>query len=178
MTTTEEQNRQSRRSLVGFALALMVGAAVAVVVSTSASLLEEGAAAPAFELPTADGTEQVSLASLRGKVVLIDFWSTTCPPCVRQLAELEALHRARGDEADLVILGINTEGAPASLIQSFARDRGVGYTVLLGRGRVAERFRVSSLPTLYLIDREGQIRWSRVGYTSRSQLEQALDELL
>lgn len=172
-----EQTRQSRKSLIGFAVAVMVGAGVAVLVSSATPLLEGGTEAPAFELTTADGEQQVTLESLRGKVVLLDFWSTSCPPCVRQMNDLEVL-REQIDEEDLVILGINTEGAPAQLVADFARERGVTYPMLVDGAMVSTRYRVERLPTLYIIDREGMIRWSRVGFTNHEELTERVRELI
>lgn len=176
-TTQSEETRQSRKSVIGFAVAIMVGAGVAVFVSSATPLLEGGMEAPAFELDQADGDGPVSLESLRGKVVLLDFWSTSCPPCIRQMRDLEVL-REQIDEEDLVILGINTEGASQQLVADFARERGVHYPMLVNGAMVSSRYRVESLPTLYIIDREGRVRWSRVGYTSHRELTEAIGGLI
>jgi peroxiredoxin len=173
----EQRTRISRGSLIGFALMAILGAGLAVVISASSELLERGTSAPAFSLPTASGDSQVSLESHRGKIVLIDFWSTTCPPCVRQLADLEQIHQESGND-DVVILGVNTEGAPSDLVARFAQDRGVQYEVLMDTGLVSSQYHVERLPTLYLIDREGMIRWSREGFTSHEQITEVLREHL
>ncbi len=175
--THENETRQSRKSLIGFGAALMLGAALAFMMSQSASLLESGTPAPNFELPAVGQSDQVSLESLQGKVVLIDFWSTSCQPCIRQMQELEVIHNQM-DENDFVILGINTEGAPSHLVREFTRAQGVQYTVLMDRGAVSERYRVERLPTMYLLDREGNIRWSRVGYVPHRELAQVIRELI
>jgi peroxiredoxin len=173
---TKEQTRQSRLSLVGFAVALMVGAGFAVVMTTSVEPLAAGVEAPTFELSGPDGQTH-ALSDHRGKVVVLDFWSTTCPPCVRQLAVLEELHQATSRE-DVVILGINTEGASPDLVRRFAEQRGVGYDVLLDPGSVTALYRVDRLPALYLIGRDGRIRWSGIGLTPRRELERLVREAL
>ena len=177
MNDDAETNRKSRGSLVGFAAALMIGAGVLIVLTSTSNLLEGGTPAPAFSLPRADSNEEVSLESLRGKVVLLDFWSTSCGPCIRLMAELEVIHR-QIDADDLVILGINTEGAPPQLIREFAQAQGVQYTMLLDDERVSAAYQVQTLPTIYLIDREGNIRWSRVGFISHEQLSEVIRGLI
>lgn len=171
-----EESRQSRRSLIGFAIALILGAVLAIVLSQASPLIEGGEDAPAFELPSADD-EQVSLESLRGKLVLLDFWATTCPPCVRQMSDLQEIHQRMSGQG-VVVLGINTDGSSSARIRDFARTKGARYPMLMDQGPVAERYRVSQLPTLYVIDREGKVRWSHVGYTSREQLEEVIRDVI
>jgi peroxiredoxin len=172
-----EQTRESRKSVIGFAVAIMVGAAVAMLITSASSLLESGVEAPPFELAAADGERRVSLESLRGKVVLLDFWSTSCPPCIRQMRDLEVV-RDQISEEDLVILGINTEGAPLTLVRDFARERGVSYPMLVDGAAVSTLYRVEQLPTLYIIDREGRIRWSRTGFVGHEALIAQLREVI
>ncbi len=172
-----EATRLSRRSLIGFALALILGAALAMVLTQGSSLLEQGVDAPPFELTSVQDDEPLSLESLRGKLVLLDFWSTSCPPCLRQMRDLEVIHQRMSDQ-DVVVLGINTEGASPAFLRRFIEEQSVGYPVLMDRGVVSDRYRVTTLPTLYLIDREGKIRWSHVGYTSHEDLEQRIRELI
>lgn len=172
-----EEIRQSRRSLIGFAIALILGAGLAVVLTQANPLLSEGDDAPPFELVSLEHQERVSLESLRGKVVLLDFWATTCPPCIRQIRDLEIVHQSFAPQ-DVVILGINTEGASAARLTAFAREHQVSYQVLVDLGFAAERYGVSQLPTLYIIDREGKIRWGHVGYTSHEDLEEIIRPLI
>jgi len=171
-----EETTQSRKSLIGFALALILGAGLAVVLTQRSSLLEEGVEAPPFELTAIDGSERVSLAGLKGKVVLLDFWSTSCPPCIKEMRDLEIIHQRLAAQ-DVVVLGINTEGASPVLLRNFAKARGVSYKVLMDHGAVSDSYRVTSIPSLYLIDRDGKIRWSHVGYASHEVLEARLQEL-
>jgi thiol-disulfide isomerase/thioredoxin len=166
----------SRKALIGFALALVFGAAVMLLFSQSARLLDQGTPAPAFDLARLEDGRRVSLESLGGRVVLLDFWSTSCPPCLRQMEVLESLHRRH---RDLVVLGINTEGAPPPVLREFVRQQGgIGYEILLDGAALSEQYRVTALPTIYVIDAEGAVRWSRSGYTSQRELEAVLEPLL
>lgn len=171
-----QQETQGRRSLVGFALVLILGAFLAMFFVQPGAPLQEGVRAPSFELSDLDG-EMVSLSSLRGKVVVLDFWATTCPPCIRQMQELERVHQRY--HRDVVVLGINGEPVRADMVRAFVRERGgVRYRILVGGSSVSERYRVSALPSLYLLDAAGVVRWSRAGYASAQEIEAALRPLL
>lgn len=175
---TDQSAPASRKILVSFALVLVVGAGAMLLLTSTTRLLEGGLAAPAFDLPSLDDGRPVSLASLRGDVVLLDFWSTSCPPCLRQMDVLEELH-GRYASRDLAILGVNTEGASAPLLREFLRARGgTRYRILLQGEALADSYRVTALPTLYVIDRGGTIRWSRTGYTAFRELERVVRPLL
>jgi peroxiredoxin len=171
-----EDVRQSRRSLIGFAVALILGALLAIVMTQGGTLVETGQDAPGFELSGVDD-ERVSLESLRGKVVLLDFWATTCPPCLRQMADLQTVHE-RMSPRDVAVLGINTDGSSAARIRDVTRSRGARYPMLLDPGQVSERYRVTQLPTLYVIDRQGTVRWSHVGHVGHEELEAVIRGLL
>ena len=172
---TAEATGPSRKILVGFGLVLVAGAALTLLVPSR--LLEGGTPAPAFELERLADGRQVSLAELQGKVV-VDFWSSTCPPCIRQMRDLESLHVSY-HERDVVVLGINTEGSPPAFLRDFLQQRGgVHYDVLINGAAVSEAYQVDALPTLYVIDQQGTIRWSRVGYTPLREIEDTVAELL
>jgi peroxiredoxin len=123
---------------------------------------EETTPAPDFTLTAADGT-LVSLSDLRGKVVLLNFWATWCPPCAAEMPDLNALYRRYGSEKDFVIVGVNLEEGPQEVAE-FARQKNIGFPLVLDRsGRVTRRdYRIRTLPVSVIIDREGIIRdrWS------------------
>jgi cytochrome c biogenesis protein CcmG/thiol:disulfide interchange protein DsbE len=116
------------------------------------------ALAPDFELATLDGGS-IRLADLRGKVVLLNFWATWCPPCKAEMPDLDALHRAYGETQGLVVLGVNLQ-EPVDTVAPFVRDRNLSFPILLDTdGRVtSDLFHVRPLPTTFIIDRQGYIR--------------------
>ncbi len=176
-STTRPESISGRKLLVSFAFIILIGAFLSLVMSAAQNPLSEGVAAPSFSLTALNENEAVTLESLRGKIVVVDFWSTSCPPCVRQMADLERLHQ-RHDSADVVVLGVNTENAPEAILRRFARERDVHYPILLNGGAVSEEYQVTALPTLYVIDQEGNIRWSHVGYAPYHMLEEPVEALL
>jgi len=119
--------------------------------------LQKGFFAPDFTLKTLDG-ESVTLSDLRGKVVLLNFWATWCPPCK---AEMPAFQRAYTDYAaeDFVILAVNaTQQDSVEGVVEFIAEFGLSFPVVLDTAGEANRFyQVQSLPTSFFIDRDGVI---------------------
>lgn len=113
---------------------------------------DEGKTAPAFTLKTYDG-KAVSLADFRGRVVLLDFWGTFCPPCMAALPELQALHNkhaARG----FAVVGVTVDDRAALVKKATAK---LTYPIVQATPQVWSAYKVNSLPSLVLVDREGKI---------------------
>ncbi len=114
-----------------------------------------GGMAPAFELTALDG-QRVSLASLRGRVVILDFWATWCVPCAVEMPTLQRLH-VELKEQGVVVLGVNSE--PPTLARRFLTRNGVTFTTLTDpRSRVARLYGVRGIPVGVIIDRSGRVR--------------------
>jgi len=139
-----------------------------------------GQPAPDYAARDLEGAE-VALADLHGRVVLLNVWATWCPPCRKEIPELQALHEehARGG---LEVLGVSVDAAGADpQVRAFMEEFGMTYTVLRDAGdRAASTFRLHGVPATFLIDREGIIRWRRLGpfEASDPELQQALAETL
>ncbi len=108
-----------------------------------------------------------SRKSMQGKVVLVNFWATWCPPCRKEMPDLEALHkqfRKRG----LVILAITDEDA--SKVKPFIAEKGISYTVLLDPGRkVNTLFHVMGIPKTFIYDRKGKLAAESIDMRTRRQ---------
>ena len=133
--------------------------------------------APDFALKTADGAT-IRLSDLRGKVVLLNFWATWCPPCKAEMPDLNALYEKYGTERDFVVLGVNMEEGAAEVI-AFATPRKLTLPLLLDSdGKVSsDRYAIRSLPTSLIIDREGNICDTWVGQISREAMEARLQRV-
>ena len=112
--------------------------------------------AVSFELADLDGN-LTSLASYRGKVVLLHFWATWCVPCVTEMPSMERLYRQLRDDG-FAMVGIDLMEDPKT-VANFVRDRvNVSYDILIDEsGGVTRTYAATSLPTSYLIDRSGRI---------------------
>ena len=135
--------------------------------------------APAWELPLIGGGT-LNSADLAGKIVVVDFWATWCPPCraeVPHYVELQETYREKG----LVIVGISfDEGANAEgRVVKFMEDYKINYPVVMGDAAVAEAFGgIEAFPTTFVVDREGRLVNRKVGYKPKSYLEEILSGLL
>ena len=122
-----------------------------------------GSPAPEYVTATLQG-DSISLASLRGQVVLVNLWATWCVPCRTETPYLQALFEEHADRG-FRILGISQDvGDARQDIESFVEEFGVTYTILHDpRMRGLDIYRVLGLPGTFLVDREGILRWMQYG---------------
>ena len=137
----------------------------------------EPAAAVDFNLASLDG-KPVKLSELRGKVILLNFWATWCPPCKAEMPDLEALYRENADNHGLVVLGVDVE-EEAELTRSFQKQYGLSFPLLPDTdGRVSNnRYFVRVLPTSYIIDRDGKVRYQWSGQQTRAAMLARLEKV-
>ncbi|MGH2571352.1 MAG: TlpA disulfide reductase family protein [bacterium] len=138
--------------------------------------------APDFTLEKLGGGT-VKLSSLRGKVVLIDFWATWCRPCIASIPHLNSLYATHHKDG-LEILGVSLDrgqGAQTGreVVEAFSRTTRMDYPVLMGSQATAASFGgIQAIPTAFLIDREGRIRNRYVGMQAPAVMEAAVAALL
>jgi peroxiredoxin len=135
-----------------------------------------GDPAPAIEVRTLDG-EAIRLEDLRGEVVLVNFWATWCPPCRLEMPGMERVFRERRDRGFQVV-AISTDRGGEAEVRPFLEERGITFPVALDRGEGLAFGGVRTLPTSFLIDRQGRIRHVVRGYFSEVALRRAVDHLL
>jgi len=130
------------------------------VVSVSGCAVTKGQRAPDWKLTDAQGAER-QLSDYRGKVVLLDFWATWCPPCLEVSPHMQTLHERYADQG-VVVLGVhyNDEGDPAEYMK---RKKYTYPCLLSGRG-VARTYGVSQIPTILVIDRDGVVAHRQTGF--------------
>lgn len=118
--------------------------------------------APDFSIVTSEG-EHLSLEDLRGKVVVLDFWGTWCPPCVASVPSLRALHKKFSKEPQFVLIGISTD-TEEQVWRDFTTKEKMIWPQFWDRNRqVSRAFNVRAYPTYFVIDHEGIVRFRSSG---------------
>jgi peroxiredoxin len=118
----------------------------------------EGFMAPDFTLDTLGGS-QITLSDLRGKVVVVNLWTSWCPPCRAEMPAIENVYQANKEQG-LEVLAVNSTYQDSEAnAAAFVQEMGLTFPILLDRdGRVSNRYQLRALPTTYFIDRQGIIR--------------------
>ena len=129
--------------------------------------------APAWRLKDLNGTT-VSSEQFKGKVVVVDFWATWCPPCREEIPGYIDLTRKYGQDG-LVVIGVSLDQAGPDVVKAFASKAGINYPLVMGDEQVVAAFGgVEGIPTTFLIDRAGQIRDRKVGLAPTAEYEQRI----
>jgi len=150
---------------------------------TQQGTVQMGEKAPDFTLTTFsgydyEGTSQVKLSDLKGKIVVINFWASWCKPCEQEAAELEKAWRTYQPEDDIVFLGVDyvdTEPEALGYLEKFD----ITFTNGADLGtRISQAFRIKGVPETYFVDRDGVIYYIQVGpFQSLAQIASVIDSI-
>lgn len=135
-----------------------------------------GQIAPDFTLTTLDG-DTVSLSDLRGKVVLVNFWASWCPPCVAELPTIHQFYQSH--QADgFVVLAVNAQENRGT-VSGFINQHGYTFPVLLDPDSVAaDEYGIRALPTSFIVDKNGEIQYVHRGEIDTATLKEIVEPLL
>jgi peroxiredoxin len=151
-----------------------------VTVSTTATLFgqsKSSEAAPIWKLQDDDG-KTVHSSDFKGKVVVLDFWATWCPPCKAEIPGFIALQNEYGKNG-LAVVGISVDEGGAAVVKQFAQQSGMNYPVMLADDKTTRAFGgIEAIPTTIIIDREGRIVTKHLGFTEKDEFEKELKPLL
>jgi len=135
--------------------------------------------APDFTLPTFPDNTEISLKDFKGRVVYLDFWATWCPPCRKSFPWMDEMHERYKDEG-LSIIAVSVD-KKRELIEQFIKKMEPGFIIAHDpTGTVAKTYQLRAMPTTYLINRNGQLVMTHMGFRSKDtdKLEATIQSLL
>jgi cytochrome c biogenesis protein CcmG/thiol:disulfide interchange protein DsbE len=152
-----------RRAALGLLLFCATGGA------SSASEILGNLPAPAFSLKDRDGRVH-TLADFKGRVVLIDFWASWCAPCKQSFPALDSLHQEFHD-VGLEVVAINVDEDTKNAHEFLAGKSPVMTVLFDPKGKSPEAFKVEGMPSSFLIDRDGRVRFRHQGFTAQTKAD-------
>lgn len=158
--------------------ALLTLLALAVIGLIAYTTLFDRNPAPQVSLTSLSG-QQADIASLKGKVVLVNFWATSCPGCVEEMPEIKQLHQQYGARG-LQIMAVAMSYDPPNYVRAFVQQNQLPFFVALdSQGSIAKAFGdIQLAPTTFLIDKQGNILKHYVGEMDFKEVRQILQQQL
>ena len=135
------------------------------------------AKAPDFNLKDQYGVVH-SLENYKGKVIFLNFWATWCPPCKKEMPDIENIYKEYGEnKKNVVILGVNSE--KENEVKKFLKDKGYTFpTVIDENSEVMRKYFIQAFPTSFVIDKEGNVYGYVMGGLTKEQIKQVIEEVL
>ncbi len=148
---------------------LVISIAAALAAGTLAAQIVPNMPAPAFSIKDMTG-KTITLDSLKGKVVVLNFWATWCPPCRAEVPDFVAFyneHKADG----LEILGVSVDTNTASQVPAFIQKNAVTYPVAMFTNKIVRDYGpIDAIPTTFIIDKTGRVRYTQVASMDKDSL--------
>ncbi|MGH8095400.1 MAG: TlpA family protein disulfide reductase [Chthoniobacterales bacterium] len=133
--------------------------------------------APGWQLQDLEG-KSINLSDFKGKVVVLNFWATWCPPCREEIPDLVSLQKQYAPQG-LVVLGISLDTGGPARVAALAKKLEINYPILMGNAKISAAYGgIRGLPTTFIIDRKGNVVDGLEGETDRATLEAKIKPLL
>ena len=140
------------------------------------SIAQVGTKAAGFSLKNTDG-KSVKLSDFKGKIVILDFWATWCPPCRKGIPDLISLQKEYNGKVQVVGISVDTE--TKADVPGFIKSYGINYPILYFTDEVVKAYGgIEGIPTAFIINRNGEIVDKHVGLVRKSVYTELIDKLL
>lgn len=137
---------------------------------------DENGLAPDFTLTSVDN-KSIRLSAYKGKVVIVDFWATWCPPCRKGIPDLIAIQKQYG--SDVVVIGISVDTETKKDVIPFIRQNGINYLVAYATPEMVQAYGgIEAIPTSFVIDKNGKIVDKHEGLVPKSDYTDVINKLL
>ena len=145
---------------------------------------------PAFDFTLTDQYGNThTLSDYKGKTVFLNFWATWCPPCKREMPEIQALYERYGEnEGDLIVLGVanpktveypNNSDETQDVVEKFLKDNGYTFPVVMDlTGDTFSQYMISAFPTTFMIDKDGNVFGYASGSLSGDMMESIVQQTM
>jgi cytochrome c biogenesis protein CcmG/thiol:disulfide interchange protein DsbE len=161
----------------------IVPALLAIPLLTAGAWLGNNAAdaanqAPAFALKSASDGKVMKLSDLKGKVVVVDFWATWCPPCRAEIPDFVALQKQYGPKG-LQIVGVSVDKGGTDGVVKFMKENHINYPILMSDSATEAAYGgIRAIPTTFLIDKKGNLVHKFIGATEKADFEKQIKAVL
>ncbi|ANB58747.1 MULTISPECIES: peroxiredoxin family protein [Anoxybacillaceae] len=138
----------------------------------------KGQFAPDFELLSITGNK-VKLSDLRGKTVILNFWATWCPPCRAEIPEMQKFYENnKNNNVEILAVNLTNSESSPDTVKDFVRDKGMTFNILLDKqGKIGNLYGIITIPTSYIIDKNGIIREKHVGPMSYETMDNFISSI-
>ncbi len=174
---TNNSNFSHTKFLITVFVALFLGFLIYQASKTTATDSGDGVPGGDIPLATLDGGT-ITLNQFAGKVLIVDFWATWCPPCIKEIPGYIRLYNKYRDQG-FEIIGITLQSGTAQDVKAFVEKHGINYPIVMGNNQIVQAYGgITGFPTTFIVDQKGRIVRKYVGFRPESVFEEDIRSLL